>query len=111
MKRSETQPGGHGEPIADPVGMPSRLDATVDDRVRLVRIEWFDSCHYNAGAWFDPDDIDPEPCACITVGLLIRESADAVMVAHTVQESGDVTGAFVIPRSNIVTMETLAVPE
>jgi hypothetical protein len=43
--------------------------------------------------------------------LLIRESATAVLVAHTVQEDGDCTGGFVIPRVNIVSLETLAVPD
>ena len=78
--------------------------------VRLVRIEWHDAYHVNAGQWFDPDALDPEPCNCITVGLLIRESSDAVMVAHTVQENGDCTGGFVVPKANIVSLETLAVP-
>jgi hypothetical protein len=107
MKRSKVQPGGHDAPIADPVGMPSKF-ANVPAPVRLVRIVWNDAYHVNAGEWFDPDDIDPTPCECVTVGLLIRESSDAVMIAHTVQESGDVTGGFVIPRANIVSLETLA---
>ena len=37
--------------------------------------------------------------------------ATAVLVAHTVQEDGDCTGGFVIPRANIVSLKTLAVPD
>jgi len=110
MRRSTVQPGGHDQPHIGPVGMPSKF-ANVPAPVRLVRIVWHDAWHVSAGEWFDPDVLDPVPCECITVGLLIRESPDAVLIAHTVQEDGDCTGGFVIPRANIVSMETLAVPD
>lgn len=79
--------------------------------VRLVRIVWRDAHHIGAGEWFDPDGVELAPCECVTVALLIRESPAAVLVAHTVQEDGDCTGGFVIPRANIVSLETLAVPD
>jgi len=106
MKRSKVQPGGHDQPVTEPVGMPSRF--ALVPTVRLVRIVWHDAWHVSPGEWFDPDVLDLVPCECILVGLLIRESSDAVLIAHTVQESGDCTGGFIIPRANIVSMETLA---
>lgn len=76
--------------------------------LRLVRVTWGDAYHIAPGEWFDPDGVDLEPCACITIGMLVAESSTAVLVAHSVQEDGDVTGGFVIPKSNIVSIETLA---
>lgn len=105
MKRSKVQPGGHDQPVTGPVGMPTKF-ANVP--VRLVRIVWRDAWHVSPGEWFDPDVLELVPCECVTVGLLIRELSDAVLVAHTVQEDGGCTGGFVIPRLNIVSIETLA---
>lgn len=76
--------------------------------VRLVRIVWHDAYHVGAGTWLDPDDVELAPCECVTVALLIRESATALLLAHTVQEDGNATGAFVIPRASVVSVETLA---
>jgi hypothetical protein len=56
---------------------------------KLVLVEWQDS-RQPSGGWRWADEYEePEPVLCLTVGWLLRETDDALLV---VQNLGDVSG-------------------
>ena len=69
-------------------------------KARPVAIIWNDAHHYGADLWLDPTDIAPG-VSVTTVGLLIRKTADHYIIAHSLDDSGNCTGTFVIPRTNV----------
>jgi hypothetical protein len=72
-----------------------------------VWITWRDAAHIGAGEWSDEL---PKDCGitCQTVGILVRRNKDHVVIAHTTDEAGLMTGVFQIPRSAIVRMVDLS---
>lgn len=67
---------------------------------RPVLIEWTDSCHWGPGGWVERQT-EFSACDVITVGWLIKKTSRFVVVSHSISESGDVTGTFVIPAGNV----------
>ena len=82
--------------------------------MKLVLVEWQDS-RQASRAWQWTDEAgQPEPVRCLTVGWLLKETVDALLVA---QSLGDVTrgrmqfsGGTEIARRQIVHLTTLAPP-
>lgn len=74
---------------------------------RPVWITWRDAAHIAPGEW---SDTLPADCGvtCQTIGILVRKNKDHVVIAHTVDEAGLMTGVFQVPRSAIVRMVTLS---
>ena len=69
---------------------------------RPVIVQWVDSCHLAPGAWVERDEIDDvTPCGVITCAWLIHRTKRRLVLAHSVSESGDVTGVFVVPSQNV----------
>lgn len=74
--------------------------------MKAVRIRWTDACVHGTGEWLDPTTIDPG-CEIVTVGLLVAKTKTHYVVTHSVAESGDVRGAFSIPRVNVIACRRL----
>jgi hypothetical protein len=82
--------------------------------MKLVIVEWQDSRQPDRGwQWLDERD-DPKAVKCLTVGWLLRETEDAILVA---QNLGDVTdgrtqfsGGTEIARRQIVQLKELTCP-
>lgn len=78
---------------------------------RMVLVRWVDSA--GTSGWRPRAeavaDLDrPSIMACLTVGYLIGEGADAIMVAASIGHDGDaVDNTLQIPRVAIVSIKTL----
>lgn len=70
---------------------------------RPVAVRWHDAAHIQPGEWCTalPDDT---AVLVTTVGVLVRKSKTHLVVAQSVDDSGNLTGVFSIPRTNVVQM-------
>lgn len=68
--------------------------------MKLVHIEWSDAHHIAAGEWVDPDGLVPG-VRVVTVGFLLSRKGGHYTVAQSVDESGNCTGVFSIPHTNV----------
>jgi hypothetical protein len=69
-----------------------------------VLIEWGDACDWSPGEWVDLDVLDDgEATACdvVSVGWLVQESEQALVLAMSITEAGDGRGLFVVPTSTV----------
>lgn len=80
------------------------------DTPQLVCIEWVDSRQPTA-AWRRVNDLDYlSECRCTSVGFLLRETADAKILAVSVADEGDemqATGVYVIPTAAVLSVKLL----
>lgn len=79
-------------------------------RPPLVYVEWLD--HSEVGedhAWIDIEELCTELPVCSTVGWMVRETTDAILVAHTWSDP-QVCGPFLIVKAAIRRQERLRVP-
>jgi hypothetical protein len=82
--------------------------------VDLVAVKWQDS-RQPSGSWQWADEREkPEPVLCLTVGWLLQETEDALLIA---QNLGDVTGNRLqfsggteIARRQIVRLQKITCP-
>lgn len=76
----------------------------------LVLIEWVDSRQPTA-AWRRVSDLDYlSECRCTSVGFLLRETADAKVLAVSVADEGDemqAMGVYVIPTAAVLSVKLL----
>lgn len=74
-----------------------------------VYVEWLD---HNApdpdASWVDATEV-AEVSVCHSVGYLISETPDALVIAHTA-EDGECIGRFVLVRAAVVRVERLRLP-
>lgn len=70
----------------------------------LVELVWDDACS-DAG-WQTTKQIKFEPQKVVTVGLLIAENKDYIIIAHT-YSADDYVGWFQIPKGMILSRKTL----
>jgi len=66
---------------------------------RPVWIRWHDAAHVGAGEWLEA--LADTAVTVHTVGILIRKTKTHLVVAHSADSSGNVTGVFSIPRSAV----------
>lgn len=78
----------------------------------LVYIEWKDACVANE-AWEPVDTIEGKLADCISVGYVINETEEVVVVSGNIalgygkENQIDTVGAICIPKSNIVSRSQL----
>lgn len=80
----------------------------------IVAIRWLDS-HSPGPVWTTIDELDDAWAAgltCITIGMLVRETTDAVTVATsvTLAKSPQAQGVICIPRGAIIAMKVMGNP-
>lgn len=76
----------------------------------VVYVVWLDHCAPDADAsWVDATGDQPEPSTCRSVGFLLSETPEAIVIAHT-EDDGEAIGRFVLVRSAIVSMNRLRLP-
>jgi hypothetical protein len=83
---------------------------TIDDEGRdipLVYIRWADSAGMSESHWRSLDQI-PEIEICHTVGFLIKETEDSVVVLSTISEAGFYTGDIAIYKGCILEREEIS---
>ena len=67
----------------------------------IHRIQWRDAHDVGAGTWVDPTAQSFTSMAITSIGWIVHEDNDVVVLASTLAEGGEVRGAFVIPKSAI----------
>ena len=78
----------------------------------MVLIEWLDSrSPFSGWEWLDERE-DPQPSTCTTVGWLVKESADGILVAPTIADvdadaAVQISGGTVIARRAITRIQEL----
>ena len=72
--------------------------------MKIVRVTWWDAL---AVACWQKTSEPMAPQVCVTVGFLVAEDADHVMIAATVSED-ECVAAMQIPRSMIRAMDEIA---
>ena len=77
---------------------------------KLVLIEWVDS-RQPTRSWQRVADLDYlSECRCTSIGFLIRDDANAKVLAASMADSGDetqATGVFVIPTAAVISLKLL----
>ena len=66
-------------------------------KARPVAIIWDDAHHVGADLWLDPTDLEPG-VRVTTVGLLVKKTRTHYVIAHSLDDSGNITGTFAVPR-------------
>jgi hypothetical protein len=66
---------------------------------RPVWVRWHDAAHVGAGEWLT--DLSDTAVTVHTVGILVRKTRQHLVIAHSCDSSGNVTGVFSIPRTAV----------
>jgi hypothetical protein len=66
---------------------------------RVEHIHWIDS--HSRIAWIDESDVVPDRADMETIGAVIKETRDFIVVTHTRSGNGLVNDPFTIPKSAI----------
>jgi hypothetical protein len=69
-------------------------------RFPLIEILWDDAATMVQG-WEPADDIRLDEQMCVTVGFLVKETEQHLMIASTVDVDGNTNGRFQIPRQMV----------
>ena len=91
----------------DKVEAPPAIDPPPPPIDSLVLIEWDDATQPSHG-WVAPDDIDPTPALCQSVGWIVHRDDRAIILAATQCDGGEVMGAMCIPRGTVRSVKVLS---
>ena len=70
--------------------------------MKLVYVQWMDSCGLNNGVWKSRDDAEEmEPLVIDSVGYVLKETEEHITIASHVCEH-QVSGEMSIPKSAII---------
>lgn len=68
-------------------------------RRRPVWIRWHDAAHVGPGEWMS--ELGDTGVTVHTIGILVRKTKQHLVVAHSADDAGNLTGVFSIPRSAV----------
>lgn len=71
----------------------------------LLEILWDDAA--TSHGWEQANDIKPEVEIAVTVGFLVKETAEHVVIASTVGEDGSCNGRIQVPKKMIRKRRTI----
>lgn len=72
-------------------------------KLKKVEIHWLDHCSYSDQGWYHPETYnDLKPTVIKTVGYLLKETDDYVLVGLSVGKQRQVSGVFCIIKKCIV---------
>ncbi len=72
----------------------------------LVLVTWLDAASYHKDGWFgSQDELPDEPLTVESVGWLVRQTEEVVIIARTASEF-KIEGILVIPSSLVVSIQT-----
>lgn len=66
--------------------------------MKAVRVKWRDAHDIGAGEWLDPIKKKQIGCVIDTIGFVIYEDDDHLVITHSYQNSVSPRGAFAIPK-------------
>lgn len=77
---------------------------------RVYVIDWLDHCDLGANqAWTDVDKIESTAPLIRTIGFIVKETKDGIVVAHTLHD-GQASTPFLILKSAIIRKEVVKLP-
>jgi hypothetical protein len=68
---------------------------------RPVWVRWHDAAHIAPGEWATDADLKDTNVTVHTVGILVRKTKAHLIIAHSLDSGGLVTGTFSIPRTAV----------
>lgn len=68
----------------------------------IVYIQWVDSCSPSDSSWHKPEELNLNPLACETVGIVVSEDEKQISVASCKMENGSIYGVITIPKVAII---------
>ena len=69
--------------------------------MKIVKVKWMDSTS-QSGGWTDEDPKDMEPMKLMTVGFLLFEDEQRIVISHSIADNTDMRYAmFTIPKGMI----------
>jgi hypothetical protein len=72
------------------------LEEESKETLKLVYVEWFDHCSFTVAQWRTKEEYDVlQPPLCKTVGWILKEDKDKMIVVQTWQESEEFDDQFV----------------
>lgn len=80
------------------------------DTERCVRILWTDSCSIDYG-WCDAYDLDTKECFIWSVGYVIKDCEDVVVLATSYSEDNPekINNPFLIPKCSIKRIDEITI--
>lgn len=72
--------------------------------MKIVRVEWIDSC-FRTG-WNRKDALKQKPASCETVGFLMSKNKEAIVIASSISDD-DCADGITIPIKCIKTIKNL----
>lgn len=75
--------------------------------MKLVHVRWRDAHHIAPGGWINLDDIRPGVLVS-SVGIQVRRTKRWLVLAESVDDQGNATGVFAIPRAVIDSVQVVA---
>lgn len=69
--------------------------------MKMVYVEWLDSCSLDGAVWFDHDDVKAMiPHKCVTIGFIRKETKKKFILVSSLADGLD-SGIMCIPKGCI----------
>ena len=77
--------------------------------MKLVIVKWEDACDVDADVWVvhDNDTFEYTPCMVFTIGVVLYDGPEGMILTSSVIEDGTVGRRFQIPRGMIREVEEI----
>ena len=85
--------------------LPTLVEGAASVGIRLVHIQWLDSCSPSDSGWHKPEELTLKSLTCDTVGIIVAEDKKQISVASCIVDSGKdygVYGVITIPKCSIL---------
>lgn len=79
---------------------------------KMIYVRWVDSS-VPEGTWLYTKDIDPALLQCCSVGFLVSETKDSIIIAghRSMATTPQYSGIMVIPKCAIITRKCIRIPK
>jgi len=75
---------------------------------RAVYIEWLDHNDLSdENAWVKIDELDPAPSKVRSLGFVVKETAESLVIAHSIGGDGECAGPFCVVKRAAVLVRTI----
>ena len=79
--------------------------------MRLVLVEWVDSCSFVGSLWIGKDNVEGlDPHSCKSVGWIVKEDDECIVLAASLSDH-EYSGNMCIPKVCITKMIDLNAPK
>lgn len=79
--------------------------------LQFEAIEWLDHCTFADNSWRSEQSVkELEPVTVLTLGFVVHETKDWVTVVSTINNSGSLSGEFLILKKVITNRKKIKLP-